>query len=890
MYKDKLLDIPGYNAFHSYRDERVGGGVSIFIKNSIKAEFIDELSQVSEHYESCSVLVTPNEYNNNKLRIVGVYRPPTASKTQFVDCISRVAGSVGGSSTVFLGDFNIDLMNEFDSSDLCCEMLACGFASQINIPTRETESSSKCIDHIWYNRFDISMCGSFATDVSDHYTIFSILDISVNSNAIRKRFRDHSENSITDLTDKLPYLSEGYLSMNSANVDEKTKWFIDSFYRIYDRCCPIKTKTLSSKKVSKPWISDELKRKINEKHSLFKSYKMGNIAFDIYNDFKNRLTRQTNNAKKFYFIDKLTTNRKNIKATWSTVNSMLNRSRKNPIPTTIIDGDRERSEPLCVANSFLDHFATTPTNIANSIPTSNTDPLSYMPPSSPNSFFVSPVTEDEVLGVIMGLKNKFAPLTTIPVFIYKIAAPIIAPLLCDIFSSSVREGTFPNALKLARVVPIFKSKNRKLVSNYRPISVLLTVSKIIEKLMKNRVDDFFQRNNVMYDKQFGFRVGYNTTDAILDLINKCTSALDSKLYTVVVFLDLARAFDTVDRDIMIKKLYSVGIRGMAGDWFKSYLRDRKMYVDVNGHHSGEAGMNLGLPQGSVTSPYLFGLYVNDMHRCSDKLSFVHFADDTTVFMSGDDLTILCQDINSELVKVTEWLRSNRLSLNVDKTNFMLITHNRINSSDLPININGSRIRGVRSMRFLGVTLDDRINYNENTNVLSKKLSCALGIMKRVSSLVTPSVLKILYYSLFYSHLCYALPIWGGCGVTNVGRIDKLNEKACKMFSSNTHGAFIPPNYHDIYRYVLLSLFHVLLTDYSHNSSISNQIANLMPHHVHLTRFLTDECLSIPQYRKTTSQNQFLYNAVKEWNELPIDIRKIFSRSKFKKTLKNHLYN
>ena len=305
---------------------------------------------------------------------------------------------------------------------------------------------------------------------------------------------------------------------------------------------------------------------------------MGNISFDIYNSFKKRLTKQINLAKKIYFINKLTINRKNIKTTWRTINSMLNRSCKNPILTTIIGGDFERSEPLSIANSFLDYFSTAPTNIANLIPASNTDSLSYMPPSNRNSFFISPVTVDEVCSVMVGLQNKSSPLNTIPVFMYKIAAPIVAPLICDIFSSSVQEGSFPNVLKLARIVPIFKSKSRKLVSNYRPISILSTLSKIMEKLMKSRVTSFFDRNNVMYNKQFGFRVGYNTTDAVLDLINKCTSALDDKLYTVIVFLDLARAFDTVDGDIMIKKLHNVGIRGIAGDWFSSYLCDRKMYT------------------------------------------------------------------------------------------------------------------------------------------------------------------------------------------------------------------------------------------------------------------------------------------------------------------------
>ena len=344
-----------------------------------------------------------------------------------------------------------------------------------------------------------------------------------------------------------------------------------------------------------------------------------------------------------------------------------------------------------------------------------------MPPRSRESFFVAPSTAAETMEVIMSLPNEGFNRNTIPVYMFKGISDYISPLLSNIFNSSVTDGRFPDILKIARVTPIHKSKNHKIVLNFRPISALSFFSKIIEKLMKARAVKYLDRNNIMYSKQFGFRINHSTSDAVFEFVDLCSSSLDQKLYTIAVFLDLSKAFDTVNKSIMLKKLEWLGLRGLVNEWFESYLSDRKMFVEINSHSSAVKCLNIGLPQGAVTSPWLFSLYINDMHRASEKLKFVHFADDTTVYMSRSDLNQLCVDVSAELERVEEWMRVNRLSLNDEKTSFMLFTHSPVNRADLVIEISGRRVQNVRLAKCLGMIVDDLLHFLKHVNDLSKRL-------------------------------------------------------------------------------------------------------------------------------------------------------------------------
>lgn len=416
------------------------------------------------------------------------------------------------------------------------------------------------------------------------------------------------------------------------------------------------------------------------------------------------------------------------------------------------------------------------------------------------------------------------------------------------------------------------------------------ISKIFEKLVKTQALHFINDNDLLYDRQFGFRSGFSTEDAILHFTHDCVTSLDNRLFTIAIFLDFSKAFDTVNKDILLRKLDRLGFRNSMNDFFRSYLSDRNMYVSVNGYESRTVTTNIGLPQGSVSAPWLFSLYINDMHRTSDKLKFIHFADDTTVYMSGSNLNALCEEVCMELNVVDEWLKTNRLSLNADKTHFMVISHSNFDLNDCIIKIRDIKINPVTSTKFLGVLIDHKFNFNPHLNSLAKQLSRTKGILFKLSHFLPPLAIKDLYYALFYSKLLYCISVWGGSNKTGITRVTKLNESAKKLFVNKLPVEMpVPFNFDFAYKLKLLSKFHF----YSKESKIpyfNNLINALIPDHNHSTRFSQASNFILPSINKSVSLNQFFFNAIKIWNSLPTDFKTINCSDTFKSKVKLYFRN
>ena len=291
------------------------------------------------------------------------------------------------------------------------------------------------------------------------------------------------------------------------------------------------------------------------------------------------------------------------------------------------------------------------------------------------------------------------------------------------------------------------------INNFRPISLLSIFDKIIEKLMHTKLYQFLEDNDIIYTNQYGFRKHMSTIHALIQITEKIKSSIEAGKVGVGIFIDLKKAFDNVNHDILLMKLDHYGVRGTANEWFRSYLSNRKQYVFFNGHASEQKSTLFGVPQGSVLGPLLFLIYINDLPDFSDVLKSFLFADDTNIYYEADNLHDLEFIVNKELKGLHQWLSVNRLSLNISKTNFVIFhPYNRPLSESITLKINKKAITEKTRIKYLGALIDSTLCWKPHTDNLSKKIARAMGIMYKVRPFVNSHIMLNLYYSLVYPHL------------------------------------------------------------------------------------------------------------------------------------------
>ena len=451
---------------------------------------------------------------------------------------------------------------------------------------------------------------------------------------------------------------------------------------------------------------------------------------------------------------------------------------------------------------------------------------------------------------------------------------------------SFESGSFPNCLKTATVTPIFKSGNRNDITCYRPISVVPLLSKIFEKAMAVRLRNYITKFNLISPLQFGFLKGKSTTDAISSFLETIYDALDSKKHTIGVFLDLRKAFDTINHAILCSKLENFGVRGIATSWFSSFLGDRTQKVKVNSCLSELENINIGLPQGTTLAPLLFLIYINDLHNAAPSLSTLLFADDTTLHLSDVSYPNIARTFNNELINIEKYMISNRLSINADKT-FAILFTNRPNLIDpsIQLKINNQIISFRDSSKFLGVVIDRKLSFEIHVNLIIQKISKTIGIFYKLKQNGTPkSVLISMYYSLFYPYLLYGNLIWGKTYQVHINKIKLLQKKIIRIICGTEYLAHTNPLFSDCNILKIEDLFTYLCGIHAYKLRISSALETST--HLHNTRGNNQ---ALPRYRRlASSQRSLSYICPTVWNSLSEYIRNSKSLNIFKNNPKSYL--
>jgi len=443
-----------------------------------------------------------------------------------------------------------------------------------------------------------------------------------------------------------------------------------------------------------------------------------------------------------------------------------------------------------------------------------------------------------------------------------------APLL-HLVNLSFSQGVVPNHVKLAHVTPIYKAGDRQMAGNYRPISVLSVLAKLLEKLMYNRLYTYLIDHGVLISRQFGFRRGFSTEMALTVALDLITSALDEKKHVLGLFIDLRKAFDTVNSQILLSKLCHYGVRGVVHDWFSSYLSSRRQRVKIDGFLSDINSLSCGVPQGSTLGPLLFLVYINDLPNVLDTITPILFADDTSLFLKGDNIDSMVYTFNSQLKHLLSWLRANELSLNLSKTYSVLFSLSpHVRSLTVDIRIENTPIERIHATRFLGVIIDDQLSWSPHISHVANKVSKSIGILNKVKYVLNTDTLVMLYYSLIYPYFFYCHLIWGKAAYSSLRQLIILQKKAVRVLSRSSFYAHTAPLFsqHKILHLEDLYIYCSSIYAYKLTCSIfPTQFLEIfnplseqsLPSSSSSTRNSSSRSIRLP-YCRTSTRQKFLY--------------------------------
>jgi hypothetical protein len=524
-----------------------------------------------------------------------------------------------------------------------------------------------------------------------------------------------------------------------------------------------------------------------------------------YKTFKQIYQRLIRAAKKLSIAEQLRENASNPKKTWQTLNELLGRKGKSESVSDIKINDEVTNDSSRMANHFNSFFTSVGKKISNSVQPVSKKPEDYVDYGRDiPAFQLGNTTPEHIIQVI----KKFSPknscdINGVSTKMIKFVCNEIAVPLSHIFNLSLSSGQFPSALKLCRVIPIFKAGDPQECDNYRPISLLSSISKILEKIVAEKLVFHLKTNDLLYQHQYGFIAKKSTEHNLMHIVNFITSALNDGMYCIGVFLDLKKAFDVCSHSILLAKLNKMGIQGTALDWFKNYLSGRSQKVEINGILSDPLELDISVIQGSILGPILFLCYINDFWLVTTLFSIL-FADDTTCLGKGKNLRELIIYVNSELQKISNWFRANKMAVNAAKTKYIVFrTRGKpINPLDCTLVFNNNEI-GVqndpdliypieriyndgetKSFKLLGVLFDEYLCFDEHITHLCNKISKSIFCINRVKNFVDLNTRKLLYFALIHSHIMYCLTIYSCANATNMNKL-KIKQKAAIRIVCNS---------------------------------------------------------------------------------------------------------
>ena len=716
-----------------------GGGIMVYVKNGINAKRRDDLE--TNDIQCVWLEITPDW--GKSFRIGNMYRPPN-SKVEFNDKFENFIIYVmrEEKEIILMGDFNKDLFNKEIGTEWINFTTSLGLGQLISIPTRVTETSSTLIDHIYTNREENILrvhVGKFS--LSDHYAIFG--NRKLNSQLRNKKhhtityrsFRHFDENMFIKDLAEVPWETIAAFD----KVDDMVQTWNDLFLEIVNKHAPIKTNRVK-RKHQPEWLTSEILDLMRERDKC-----KINGKIDEYRILRNKISKMIDKAKKEMYRNKLEEGQDDPRTIWKIFKQFG--ACKKMESTENAFGIKINEQVITNEQMIADHFNDFFINIASNLK----QPLKPPHFEKLSNFINSKVTDDvsfdiplinytfvtSFLSSMDGTKST--GLDCIGPRLLKIGSTVLSPSVTFIINKSITSGVFPSIWKHAIVKPLYKSGAKDELNNYRPISILPTLSKIIEKWVHMKLMSYLNHHQLLNQKQSGFRSSHSTESALLHMTDTWLQALNDGNIVGCVLVDFRKAFDLVDHKLLLQKLKQYKINKLSLSWFESYLSDRTQQVNINTNQSKTGSVLYGVPQGSILGPLLFLIFINDLPLfIGDSIRSVDlYADDTTLYDIGLDKDTVENNLQHSLNLLKMWCLENGMIINIDKTKQMLISSRQkrkcMKDNKLAIEYDNFDLQLTSCEKVLGVHIDDNLTWTNHFQHVSKKISSYLWLLFQIKS-------------------------------------------------------------------------------------------------------------------------------------------------------------
>lgn len=873
---NNAISIAGFSIIR--RDPAFPGhtGIAVYVHSSITDITRRRHDIESEHVESVWVEVKANK--SAPLLVGYIYRNPSSSFQWFDEFTAMMDKARNCSSDILLlGDFNINMFSKNPAWECTTSMF--GLKQLITTATRVTSTSATLIDHI-YTTNKARVVGTHVPQIgiSDHFPVCCSWALKAD-HSIKKhqhttiRFRSLKHFNKDSFLFDLSKVSFSTVYIHTDPDKALAEWH-RLFLSVLDRHAPFREKRVKNAQLPE-WLNKDIREAMSLRNELRR-----NKDFEAYRKQRNRVKYLVREAQKLHF-QRLMDGKKDIASVWRAMNAFT----------------RSKQTSQCIplsANTLNEHFLSAANNLLQSTVSGNpsvSDTLVQFCNKNLNphdSFSIPYLTVFDVGKSISSLKNKrTSGHDGISSTVLKLALPYIVDSLTYVYNLCISQGKFPCSLKKAKVVPLPKTKDLTDPNKFRPISLLSTLSKPIEKHVHSHMQKYLDKHELIHPLQSGFRPRHSCHTALTHLIDRWLTAINNRKMTGTVYLDLTKAFDLVNHDLLLQKLSVYQFSENAISFFRSYLHRRTQYVHVNGKNSSEGIVQHGVPQGSILGPLLFSIFINDLplHISNNNVTCSLFADDGTLDFSASDVSDINQTLQVSLHEVSEWCATNHMLPNPTKTKCMLVTtrqKHQLNPSPLSLSFASQPVHQVRQQRVLGITIDDQLCWQMHIEQVCKTLSKNLFLLSRLRHFTDVPTRKLFYYAHIQPHVHYASSVWDGASENSLKRIDSLHRRAIKLIAeksnSSTDDKFKALDILPLRKQFSLNKL-VFMHKITHSKTPA-YLSHLFQRSCRPYETLRND-LSVPKPRLDIFKSSLSYSGAKVWNELPSNLKSISSMKTFK---------